>query len=218
VTVPSSLTFISECKTTSQCVATCYRQDGDLLVGTSDGLYVLYRGWSLLSLRSTDFHSVTSMVEHHQNVFILHNPYGQYQVELCLTDDITKRRKLFQFSGTSNKVAVMAVSNRYVVVKNPDTHQLIIYDFTSQRTEKINSKNLIGLQFLPDGCLLGVCEGKLQKYKIENRELIEIWTCDDIKDGYSPCADSNGLIYVTTTSLKKIYIISSQGLVPYNTL
>jgi len=112
----------------------------------------------------------------------------------------------------------MAVSDKYVVVKNPDTRELIIYDFVSQQTNK-SSCYLRSLQFLPDGCLLGVCEGKLQKYRIENGELVELWTCDDFKNGHSLCTGSDGLIYVSTRSLKKIYVVSSlQGLITNNTL
>jgi len=218
VTVPSSLTFISEHETTSQCMATCYKQNGDLLVGTSDGLDVLHRGEDMLSVCSEDVYSVTSVVEHRQNVFILHRAYGTCKVEICLAGDITKRKELFQFPRTSNIIAVMAVSDRYVVVRNPDTKELIIYDFTSQQTNK-SSYYLHGLQFLPDGSLLGICKGKLQKYRIENGQLVEIWTCDDFKNGHSLCTDSDKLIYVSTRSLKKIYVVSSlQGLITNNTL
>jgi len=210
VTVPSSLTFISEHETYSQCMAACYIQNGDLLVGTSDGLYVLRRCGYWLSLCSTDVKSVTSVVEHHQNVFILHRDGNIFKVEMCLAGEITKRQQLFQFHRTNNTAAVMAVSDRYVVVRNPDIKELIIYDFASQQTNK-NSCYLLGLQFLPDGCLLGVCKGKLQKYRIENGQLVELWTCDDVKCGYSFCTDSDGLIYVAARSLKKIYVVSSQG-------
>jgi len=216
VTVPYSLTFISEHKTTSQCMVACYRQNGDLLVGTSGGLYVLRGSESKLSLWRTGFDSVTSVVEHHQNVFILHTTNNTDIVEICLADDIAKRKKLFQFPRTSNIAAVMTVSDRYVVVENPDTDQLIIYDFTSQQTDKINSFNLLGLQFLPDGNLSGVCEGKLKKYKIENGQLVELWTCYGIGDGYSICTDSDRFSYVSTSSLKKIYVISSEGTVTCN--
>jgi len=215
VTVPSSLTFISEHKTSSQCMATCYRQNGDLLVGTSNGLYVLRRGWDNLSVCSTDVKSVVSVVEHHQNVFILHRAPGTWKVEMCLADDITKRKTLFQFPKKSNTAAVMAVSDRYVVVRNPDTKLLIIYDFTSQQTERNNLLYSTGLQFLADGCLLGVCESKLQKYRLENGELVELWTCDDIDEGYSLCTGSDGLIYVSAKSLKKMYVVSYQGSVTY---
>jgi len=219
VTVPSSLTFISEHRTISmQCLSACYRQNGDVLVGTSNGLDILYRGGNLLNTFSTDVKLATSVVEHHQNVFILHTVNNTDIVEMCLADDITKRKKLFQFPRTSNTAAAMAVSDRYVVVVNPDTKQLIIYDFTSQQTEKINSMNLLGLQFGPDSNLLGVCGRTLHKYKIENGQLVELWTCDDIEDGYNLCTDSKGLIYVAVRSSQKIFVVSSQGAVTYNTL
>jgi len=218
VTVPSSLTFISEHETYSQCLAACYKQNGDLLVGTSDGLHVFRRGGNWVNLCSTGVYSVASVIEHHQNVFILHTANNTDIVEMCLAGDITKKKKLFQFPRTSNSAPVMTVSDRYVVVENPDTDQLIIYDFISQQTGKINSLNLLGLQFGPDSSLLGACGSKLKKYKIENGELVELWTCDDIKDGYSLCTDSDGLIYVTAKFLKKIYVVSSEGTVIYNTL
>jgi len=143
---------------------------------------------------------------------------GISKVDMCLADDITKRKELFQFDRTSNKVPTMAVSDRYVVVRNPYTKELIIYDYASQQTNK-NSCYLLGLQSLPDGNLLGICEGKLQKYRIENGQLVELWTCVDIEDGYSICTYSDGLIYVSTKSLKKIYVVSSlQGLITNNTL
>jgi len=173
VTVPSSLTFISEHETTSSCLSACFRQNGDLLVGTVCGLNVLRRGKDKLSVCSTDVKTVTSVVEHHQNVFILHAAPDAWKVEMCLTDDTTKRKGLFQFPRTSNTAAVMAVSDRYVVIDNPDTNQLVIYDFESQQTERTYC-SLDGLRFLPDGCLLGVSGSKLQKYKIENGELVEL--------------------------------------------
>jgi len=157
-------------------------------------------------------------MEHRQNVFILHKKGDISKVEMCLNGDITKRKNLFQFNRTSYIAAVMTVSDRYVVVKNPDTRQLIIYDFTSLKTRKTD-QYLLFIQFLPDGNLLGVGEGKLQKYRIENGQLVELWTYDDIEDGYNLCTDSDKLIYVSTESLKKIYVVSSlQGLITNNTL
>jgi len=158
----------------------------------------------------TNLKTVTSVVEHHQNVFILHREPDAWKVKICLADNITKRKDLFEFDKISNDVAVMAVSDRYVVVTNPITKQMMIYDFMSEQIAR-DYCSLDGLLFLPDGCLLGVCEGKLQKYGIENGQLVELWTCDEIEDGYSLCTDFNGLIYMSTGLLKKICIVSSQG-------
>jgi len=217
VTVPSSLTFISEHKTTSPCLCACYRQNGDLLVGTSGGLNVLRRGEHWMNPCSTDVMSVTSVVQHHQNVFILRKNGNIFKVEMCLAGDITKRQQLFQFHRTRNGEPVMAVSDRYIVVKNSDTKDLIVYDFESQQTKRTYC-NLQSLQFLPDGCLLGVSGSELRKYKIDNRELVELWTCDDIIDGYSICTDYNGLIYVTASILQMMFVISSQGAATYDNL
>jgi len=192
-------------------MSACYRQNGDLLVGTSNGLYVIRRGRNWLKLFSKDVKSVASVVEHQQNVFILHTVNNTDIVEMCLADDITKRKELFQLHNIYYTKAIMTVSDRYVVVKNSDAVQFTIYDFTSQRREEKYSLGVRNLHLLPDACLLGVCEEKLQKFKIENGQLVELWTCNDIKDEYSLCTDSNGFIYVTTRFWKKIYVISSQG-------
>jgi len=192
-------------------MAACYRQNGDLLVGTSNGLDVLHKGEDKLIVCSTDMKIVTSVIEHHQNLIILYNVNNTDMIEMCLAGDITKRKKLFYLHRTSYTAAIMTVSDRYVVVKNPDAKQLTIYDFTSQQKEKKYSVDALNLQLLPGACLLGVCKEKLQKFKIENGQLVELWTCNDITDGYRLCTDSNGFIYVTTRLLKKIYVVSSQG-------
>jgi len=133
---------------------------------------------------------------------------------MCLSGDITKRQQLFQFARTSHGVAVMAASDRHVVASHPDTKQLIIYDFITKQTETIHPDVYpLGLHFLPDGHLLGVGRGKLRNYKLENRKLTTVWTCDCVTEGYSVCADANGLIYVSGKGLKSLYIISPSGTV-----
>jgi len=97
-------------------LAACYKENGDLLVGTSDGLYVLCRGESKLTECSTDMKLIASVVEHHQNVFILHRAQGVCKVEMCLGVDITKRKELFRFERSSDAVGVMTVSDRFVAV------------------------------------------------------------------------------------------------------
>jgi len=93
-----------------------------------------------------------------------------------------------------------------------DTKQLVIYDFITKQTETIHPDVYpFGLHFLPHGHLLGAGEGKLMKYKVENGKLTTVWTCDDVTDGSSVCADSNSLLYVSGTYSKSLYILSSQG-------
>ncbi|KAF6033440.1 hypothetical protein EB796_008252 [Bugula neritina] len=212
VTLPCSLTFISKHETNGQCVAAHHRQDGDILIGTDNGIQLLSRDGNELSEYSTSVKKVTGVIETPQNVFILHREGDISKVEMCLAGDITKRQQLFQFDRTSNTGAVMAVSDRYVAVNHPDTRQLIIYDFITKQTETIHPDvPLLGLHFLPDGHLLGVGGGKLMKYKVENGKLTTVWTCDGVTDGYSVCTDANGLIYVSGQSLKSLYIISLSG-------
>jgi len=132
---------------------------------------------------------------------------------MCLAGDISKKLQLFQFERIGTYAAVMAVSDRYVVVNHPDTNQLIIYDFiTYKQTETVYPHVYPrGLHFLPDGHLLGVGGNKLRKYKVENRKLTTVWKCDGVTEGCSVCADSNGVIYVFANNIKTCYIISSMG-------
>jgi len=216
--VPSSLTFISEHETSGWCLSANYRQDGDILIGTQNGIQLLSRDGNELSEYSASEKRVAGVIETPQNVFILHREGDMDKVEMCLVGDITKRQllqqQLFQFGRISGSAAVMAVSDRYVVVTHPDYEQLIIYDFITKQTETIHPNvYLLGLHFLPDGHLLGASRDKLIKYKVENGKLTTVWTCDDVTGGYSVCADSDSLIYVSGLNLKSLYIISHSGTV-----
>jgi len=153
------------------------------------------------------------VIETPQNVFILHSIGEIDKVDMCLPLDITKRQKLIQCGSLNNTGATMAVSEKHIVMNHPDTKQLIIYDFITKQTETIYPDVYpIGLHFLPDGHLLGVGGGKLIKYKIENRTLTTVWTCDDVTNGNKVCSDSNELIYVSAkNNLKTVYIMSPGG-------
>jgi len=195
-------------------MAAHYRQDGDILIGTLNGIQLLSRDGNELSEYSTSEKVVSGIIETPQNFFILHREGDISKVDMCLADDITKRQQLFQFDRTDDVAVVMAVSDRYVMVNPPDTKQLIIYDFITNQTETIRPDvHLLGLHFLPDGHLLGVGGGKLIKYKVENGKLIAVWTSDHVTGGYGVCTDSNGLIYVSGMNLKLLYIISPSGTV-----
>jgi len=213
VTVLSSLTFISEHETDDWCFSVNHRQDGDILIGTYNGIQLLSRDGNELSEYSTSEKIVTGVIETLQNVFILHREGDIDKVDMCLAGNITKKQQLFQFDRTGDGAAVIAVSDRYVVVNHLDTKQLIIYDFITKQTETIHPDVFpFGLHFLPDGHLLGVGGGKLIEYKIENRKLTTVWTCDDVTNSNKVCSDSNELIYVcTNNNLKTVYIISPGG-------
>jgi len=128
VKVPILLTFLSEHKTEGQCMAAHHRQDGNILVGTENGIQLLSRDGNEMSEYSASEKRVSGVIETPQNIFILHREGDISKVDMCLAGDMTKRQQLFQFDRTESVVAVTAVSERYVVGKNPDTKQLIIYN------------------------------------------------------------------------------------------
>jgi len=214
VKVPSSLRFISEHKTDGGCYSANHRQDGNILIGTHNGIQLLSRDGNELSEYSTSEKVVSGVIETPQNVFIPHREDDISKVEMCLAGDITKRKQLFQFERIGNGVPAMTVSDRHVVVDHPDTKQLIIYDFITKQTKTVHPDvYAFGLHFLADGHMLGVGRDELIKYKVENGKLTTVWTCDGVTDGYSVSIDSNGLIYVSGQSLKSLHIISPSGTV-----
>ncbi|KAF6017290.1 hypothetical protein EB796_024397 [Bugula neritina] len=108
VTVPSSLRFISEHETHDWwCYSANHRQDGDILIGTRNGIQLLSRNGKELSEYSSSEKQVTGVIETPQNVFILHSKGGIDKVDMCLAGDITKRQQLFQFDRTGDGAAVM---------------------------------------------------------------------------------------------------------------
>ena len=82
VNTPTSLTFISEHPTGSSCYSADYREDGDLLLGSQDGVRLLRREDMQMIRYDTNVSEVTSVVEHHRNVFILHGVKKTDTVEM----------------------------------------------------------------------------------------------------------------------------------------
>jgi hypothetical protein len=120
---------------------------------------------------------------------------------------------LFEFKRNSTPAAVMTVSDRYIVVMNPDDDiQLIIYDFISKQRVSRQPAILCHPYFLPDGHLLARGDGSLAKYRLKDGELTTVWTCDGLENINEVCADADGLIYGSTHSSKRlVYIISPKG-------
>ena len=215
VNTPTSLTFISEHPTYAGCCSADYKEDGDLLLGCHDGVRLLRREDMQMIRYNTNVRGVTSAVEHHRDVFILHKDGKTDAVDMCLPG-VTQRNKLFELQLTGNMVSFLAVSERYVVATNPDKDQLLLYDFlTKQTTTLTPGLAPWNVHFLLDGDLLVLSSSQpqtLTRFRIENNQLTKVWTCDDLNFGFHVCTDSDSLIYVSTFNKEKtLYIISPSG-------
>ena len=213
---PTSLTFISEHPTGSSCYSADYREDGDLLLGSQDGVRLLRREDMQMIRYDTNVIRVTSILEHCRNIFVLHRDDNTVIVEMCLPG-VTQKNKLFELQRTGDRASFLAVSDRYVAAINPDNNQLLLYNFLSKQTTTLTLELAPwDVHFLPDGDLLVLNRSQyksLTRYRIENNQLTKVWTCEDITDGHSVCTDSGGLIYVSTLNKRKIlYVLSTTGM------
>ena len=218
VNTPTSLTFKSEHDTYGSCYSAFYKEDGDLLLGCSGGVGHVRHRDKKITKYDTGQWRVSSVVEHHRNVFILHQTRHTCFVEICLPG-VTQREKLFEFQSTSIDPTSLTVSEKYVVVINPETKTLLLYDFLTKQTVTLTpTVNPTDVYFLPDGDLLvlGLSDDSIFRYKIENNQLTLVWTYTDIsifgRGGI--CTDHNGLIYACSTGFgQTIVILSPEGII-----
>ncbi|KAF6021665.1 hypothetical protein EB796_020025 [Bugula neritina] len=165
-------------------------------------------------MTTSNFKVVTGVMEHHQNTYILHRVNVTCKLEVCLTDDISKRKEIFQFERTGTIAPMMAISEKYVIVNDLDSKQLIAYDFVTKSTVIIYPYiALLGVHFVTDSQFLAVGEDKLIKYRIEEAMIVPVWICENINSGYGICTDSHGVIYVVTRNNEQlIHVISPAGI------
>ena len=162
----------------------------------------------------TVFKQVTSVVEYRNNIYILHRVGDICKVEMCLPD-MKSSYKLFEFKRDSTAAATMTVSDKYIVVDNPDNDfQLIIYDIISKEKKYRQPDVRINPYFLPDGQLLvrwsGDWGGRIAKYRPSDEELTIIH--EGLKNVHYMCTDEDGLIYASTMENQRVlYIISPDG-------
>ena len=122
--------------------------------------------------------------------------------------------KLFEVPRAGSSVATAAASDKYVMAVVPEVDKLVLYDF--------NTKDLCSFKptlrpqavyFLSDDELLVVGESStLAKYKINEEQLIKVWSCENLEGAFRVCSDAAGLLYVCTSNKQKvIYVVSPTG-------
>ncbi|XP_067943230.1 uncharacterized protein [Watersipora subatra] len=211
--IPTSLTLKSKRDVGSQCCSATYIANGDLLVAR--GMQVRH----LDSLGNTGSIAqdgiVNSVLAHQNSVYTLECVEYERIVYQCLPD-IHQKAKLFSYSCQNRKISFAAVSDSYIVAHKPDEGKLVLYDFLTKQTRILTPDTKPwDLHFVQDGNLLVLTKSvipveTLTKYRVDNYQLLTIWTCEDLKNAHRITSDSDGFIYVATTR-KTIFIISSDG-------
>ena len=162
----------------------------------------------------TVFKYVTSVVEYRNTIYVLHRVGDICKVEMCLPD-MKSSYKLLEFKRDSSYVPTMTVSDKYIVVGNPDNgYQLIIYDIISKEKKYRKPNVRADPYFLPNGQLLvrwsGDWGGTIAKYRPSDEELTIIH--GGLKNVHTMCTDEDGLIYAFTHNNQRVlYIISPDG-------
>ena len=124
---PTSLTHVmSTDEMPSKCYSASYRADGNILLGCKDGVRLFNIIDKSVTLFKTSFKRVTSVLEHHNAIYILHREEDTCGVVVCLPD-LSSSQTLFEFENTGTSAAAMTLSDKYIVAWNPiDKEQLII--------------------------------------------------------------------------------------------
>ncbi|XP_067943299.1 uncharacterized protein [Watersipora subatra] len=209
---PTSLTFLSEHSTSDECYSAAYKGNGVLYLGCEDGIRVLNKKSTEIIKSSISF-SVTSVQVCNNSPYVLGWNGDEKTVYQCLSD-VSQREKLFSFNYLGNTASYISVSKDYIVASEPVEEKLVLYNFTTRSTTLLTPDVLpTNVYFLPDGQLLVVSkrQATLIRCKIENDQLITIWTCGGLEGARRITSDVDGFIYVTTYERKVIYIISPQG-------
>ena len=208
---PTTLTFLSEHSTSSRCYSAAYKGSNELYLGCNDGIRVLNR--ESTEIISSIILRVTSVQVCNNSIYVLDSNGDERTVYQCLSD-MSQREKLFSFNYLGNTASFIAVSKDYIVASEPVKDELVLYNFSTRSTTLLTpAMPLFDMHFLPDGQLLvvSVKQDALIRYKIENDQLITIWTCGGLEAASRVTSDVDGFIYVSTYKRKVIYIISPQG-------
>ena len=101
----------------------------------------------------------------------------------------------------------MMVSNSYIILC---MRNLIVYDLRTNQRINIRVLEKFRHPYLsPDDHLLDIHGSHLTKYNIENLNPVFVWQKDFTKRIKCVCADSTGLLYVSTYGFYKVMLIIS---------
>ena len=196
VSIPTSVTFKSSHETDSAYSAT-HNINGDILMGNCDGFTLLKRETMQASSYIEDATSIESIAEYDGIVYALESGIEKSTVKVYGSES---KELLFDFPCVSgSNIGTVTASKQYVAATVTNCGSLYLYDTCNKQTSTLLLSGVI--HFAPDGSLVVIEDDSetLSKYKIEDGELIKLWTCkDNFEYATAVCTDCHGLIYVFT--------------------
>ncbi|XP_067928009.1 uncharacterized protein [Watersipora subatra] len=232
VNIPTEVKFHFRIIVGKNSFSVSHFQNGDLQIGTAEGIYHQLRGESRAAYVThlKDLRSCMQTSKHSVN-YILYGKGNSYFVEEYVYG-LTDTSQLFTFTVQSNILPFLTVSNQYIIVTNPDLRQVVMYDFASKKCRTCTIAPTLWVPyFLPNDELLATTGedelrkhrknyrrhtpypecNSLVKYRVDDKGLTQIWSCGDLPYACGVSHDSTGLIYVSTFRNRTIYIISPCG-------
>ncbi|XP_067943234.1 uncharacterized protein [Watersipora subatra] len=209
---PTSLTFLSEHSTSKGCYSAAYKGSNELYLGCLDGIRVLNRESTEIIKSSITFMG-TSVQVCNNSTYVVGENRDTKTVYQCLSD-MSQKEALFSFKYSGNIALFIAVSRDYIAASEPVKGKLILYNFSTRSTTLLTpAVPPFDLHFLSGNQLIIMSRSQdaLIRCRIENDQLITIWTCGGFEGVLRVTSDVDGFIYVTTKKKRVIYIISSQG-------
>lgn len=212
---PSTMKFrMKEKKSTRVCSTISWTNNKNLLCGRDECLEVRY-GASVEVMSSLKTSSVNGVALHKLGLLALYWRDGKNYIILYSPE--LEFLKLFgEFFRTTDKFSHLACSEKYVAAVDPDNRQLKVFSGDGQHLYDMKLMGTMrpwGVHFLHDGCVLvtDLMAGCLKKYAMRAGSSEPVWVCRDLLSPVGISTNQDGLIFVSSFSAKKIYIISQQG-------
>lgn len=188
----------------------------DILLGCNhDVKQMSSKGGDILSITNQHWARVG---EHEDEILISTEQDGAIRILKYdpSSSQVGRPKELFNFPAKSTLAYHISVSSGYIAAVDREHKTLQLFN---RATNSLAMKALLGhikphnLHFLPDGCLLVTVEGnKVIKYRIlESGELEEIWTCEGLEHSFGIANDRKGLIYVSSSRDKNIFLVNEGG-------
>ena len=222
--IPSSLQFVSEYLTRSQCSSVDHHSiTGDILLGCDDGMEIYSKDSG--EVRHETDHMRALVTEYKGEVFMSHH-HNKTVIKVIKYDTVTKTSEfLFSFPLKLTAASLLSVSDHFIVPTDKDNQTIKLYDrqagHRSQNTLTTQTlpeyKVIKNLKLLTDGTLLvtgwdTADTYKLNKYRINRDKLHLIWSCKEVPNlAVGIAVDDRGRIYVSGSHPKTIYVLSDEG-------
>ena len=226
--IPSSLQFVCEHLTRSQCVTVDHHSiTGDILLGCDDGVEIYSRDSG--EVRHVSDHVRVRVVDYKGEVFISHHDDNNTVFKVIKYDTVQKKSEsLFSFPLSFMKSSRLSVSDHFVAAIDKQNNTIKLYDRQAGHRAGSNTlttltlpeyQGIFNIRLLTDDTLLvtgwdtaRANTYKLDKYRFSRDRLHLIWSYRDVPDLPAGIAvDDRGRIYVSGFKTRTIYVLSDEG-------